>query len=156
MSLLHASGLAYGHPAQTSPLFTQVGFDLRPGDRVALVGPNGTGKTSLLRLLTGELSPTEGAIARKPGLQVASLDQVCQADPEMPLLDHVLGARPEVAALRGRIRYLEVRLDESEQALAYADALADYEAIGGYALEAEAERILAGRWKRRLLSIRGR
>ena len=144
MSLLHASGLAYGHPAQTSPLFTHVGFDLRPGDRVALVGPNGTGKTSLLRLLAGELMPSAGAIARRPGLQVASLSQVCLAAPETPLGDHVLGARPDVAALRERLRHLEARLDEPEQALAYADALADYEDADGYALEAVAERILAG------------
>lgn len=144
MSLLHASGLAYGHPAQNSPLFTEVAFDLRPGDRVALVGPNGTGKTSLLRLMTGELTPSEGAIARRPGLQVASLSQVCLAPPDMLLLDHVLASRPELASLRERIRHLETRLDEPEQALAYADALADYEAADGYALEAEAERILAG------------
>ena len=56
-------------------IFKDVTFTVAQGDRWAIVGRNGTGKTTLVKLLTGTLAPTKGNVARQPGLRIALLDQ---------------------------------------------------------------------------------
>ncbi len=56
-------------------LFSRVSLILSPGTRLAIVGPNGSGKTTFIRTLLGELEPTHGRITRAPGLRTAFLDQ---------------------------------------------------------------------------------
>src|SRR4051794_16451722 len=59
MSYIAASGLAYAHPGGDL-LFSGVAFNVAPGDHVGLIGANGVGKSTLLRILAGELSADEG------------------------------------------------------------------------------------------------
>ncbi|WP_146589194.1 ABC-F family ATP-binding cassette domain-containing protein [Puniceibacterium confluentis] len=62
------------------------------GDRVAFVGPNGVGKTSLIRMLTGEIAPDSGTITLGTNLQIAVFDQTrAQLDPEMSLWESLTG-----------------------------------------------------------------
>src|SRR5438046_10712265 len=56
-------------------LFSGVTFTVAPGERWGIVGRNGTGKTTLFRLLTGEMQPTRGVVARQPGLRVSLREQ---------------------------------------------------------------------------------
>jgi ATP-binding cassette subfamily F protein uup len=56
-------------------LFSDVDFILAPGTRLGFLGPNGSGKTSLIRLLTGELAPDSGQIIRAEGLRIVTFDQ---------------------------------------------------------------------------------
>jgi ATP-binding cassette subfamily F protein uup len=58
------------------PLFSGVTFTLSDGDRVGLIGPNGTGKSTLLKILAGELAADRGEVARRTGLRIAYLAQV--------------------------------------------------------------------------------
>jgi ATP-binding cassette subfamily F protein uup len=58
-----------------NPLLTHADFSLEPGERVCLIGRNGAGKTSLLRLITGEIHPDSGEIEFKSGLRISQLEQ---------------------------------------------------------------------------------
>ncbi|MBF0401778.1 MAG: ATP-binding cassette domain-containing protein [Magnetococcales bacterium] len=57
------------------PLLEEVSFFMEPGERVCLVGRNGMGKTTLMKLLAGELQPDSGEVVRQRGLRVARLEQ---------------------------------------------------------------------------------
>ena len=76
--LLHAQqiSLAFGH----LPLLDQADLRIEEGERVALIGRNGTGKSTLLKLMTGEVPPDAGRVWRAPGLRVARLDQEVLGD----------------------------------------------------------------------------
>jgi ATPase subunit of ABC transporter with duplicated ATPase domains len=53
----------------------QLTFDLQPGDILGVVGPNGTGKTTLLKLIIGKLKPDSGTVTVGPSVQVGYIDQ---------------------------------------------------------------------------------
>ena len=63
--------LAFGY----LPLFEDVSLRVEPGERICLIGRNGSGKSSLLRVISGETRPDNGTLWRQPGLRVARLDQ---------------------------------------------------------------------------------
>ena len=57
------------------PLLDEIGFTVASGERWGIVGRNGTGKTTLLRIITGALQPESGSVSRRPGLHMTMLDQ---------------------------------------------------------------------------------
>ncbi len=72
--LLHAEDLSFGYDAQ-KPLFRGLGFVINRHDRICIIGRNGKGKTTLLRLLAGELSPRDGRITMHPAAKVGYFAQ---------------------------------------------------------------------------------
>src|SRR3954468_8421473 len=68
---LERVSIAYGH----LPLLDEVALQVDARERVAVIGRNGTGKSTLLKILSGELSADGGTIWRQPGLRVARLEQ---------------------------------------------------------------------------------
>jgi ATP-binding cassette subfamily F protein uup len=76
--LIDAQGLSMSRPGR--PLFTDLSLTIETGDRLAIVGLNGGGKSTLLRVLAGSETPESGAVRRKRDLHVAMLDQ----RPEFP------------------------------------------------------------------------
>jgi ATP-binding cassette subfamily F protein uup len=76
------------------------------GDRVGLIGANGTGKTTLLRLLIGELAPDRGAVRRGANVQIAYYDQQReQLDPERSVVD-TIGDGNDMVTVNGRTRHV--------------------------------------------------
>src|ERR1044071_4667888 len=73
MLLLSCNGLERGFDAD--PLFTNVGFELHAGERVGLVGPNGVGKSTLMKILAGLDKPDAGEVRLHAGSRVALLRQ---------------------------------------------------------------------------------
>jgi len=75
----------------------EIDLTLAPGDRVALLGPNGGGKSTLVRLLLGLLRPASGTIVRRPGLRLGYV-------PQFPAFDRHFPVRVEEMILQGRLR----------------------------------------------------
>ncbi len=149
MSLVTASGLslAYGPKA----LFQDAAFTVAPKDRVGLIGANGTGKSSLLKILAGETPPDSGALAWRRGARAGYLAQDVAALPGGPLVEVVLASVPGRGAVEARLVATEAALHtagDPEEQLELSQALADLHAELEHFEERHgrhhAERILAG------------
>lgn len=84
MILLTASDLSRQFDA--APIFSGVTFDVRPGERIGLVGPNGTGKTTLLNILAGLDHADTGQLEKHPSADIALLEQEADFGPERTLI----------------------------------------------------------------------
>jgi ATPase subunit of ABC transporter with duplicated ATPase domains len=118
------------------PLLNGVSLRVGEGSRTALVGPNGTGKTTLLRIVAGDLAPTAGAVVRSGGLAVMR-QQVGEGAGEVrDLLLSV--AAPPVRAAAAALDAAELAMmerDDTATQMAYAQAIADWGDAGGYEAE---------------------
>ncbi len=149
MSLIRASQLSLAFGPKV--LFEGASFSIGPRDRIGLVGANGTGKSSLLRILAGEQSPDSGSLTFRRGCRVGYLPQDVAALTEGELLEVVLASVPGRGDLESRLTATEAALaqaaDATEQ-LELAQALADQHAELEHFEERhgrhQAERLLAG------------
>jgi ATP-binding cassette subfamily F protein 3 len=141
MSLLRVSGLSFEYSCESS-ILEGVSFSIDPGDRLAIVGANGVGKSTLLRLLAGQHQPTSGEIIVRSGLQISVVDQEFAALDDVNLFDFVFRALPVLSKVRGEIRHLETQLSNEAQANEYADRINDYQELGGFSKEAEVVQII--------------
>ncbi|MEM9475984.1 MAG: metal ABC transporter ATP-binding protein [Pseudomonadota bacterium] len=83
MSLLSVEGLSVSYGANT--VLRGVDLAVEPGEIVTIVGPNGSGKTSLFRAIIGATAPSAGRIARKPGLNIGYVPQRLHIDQTLPI-----------------------------------------------------------------------
>ena len=125
----------------------EASFDVRAGDKVALVGRNGAGKTSLLRVLAGDAPAKAGSVVRRGRLGYLPQEPRTAGDAATRrALDHVLGGRGLDEAVE-RLEKLRVAVEEDPSATKvgrFARAEDAYRDAGGYAGEAEARRLVAG------------
>jgi ATP-binding cassette subfamily F protein 3 len=143
MSLLALSQVSFAYSGG-SRLFEDASFPVNPTDRMVVVGPNGVGKSTLLRLLTGEFTPTNGEIVRRYPLVLGVADQGLLTGSSLTLFDFVFEASGALGRLRKDIGELERHLSDGERACEYATRVNEYEERGGYAAEAAVARILSG------------
>jgi ATP-binding cassette subfamily F protein 3 len=120
-------------------LFIGASFSLYDGDRVAVVGANGTGKSSLFALITGELTPDAGDVALQSGQVLAAVAQEVDADPR-PAVEFVLDGDRELRSIEQALSAAEADHDGARVGTLHAQL----EAIGGYAARARAARLLSG------------
>ncbi len=127
-------------------LLRDVSFRLAQGDRVGLVGPNGTGKTTLLRIAAGLDEPDAGAVAYARGTRLGFLRQELLGDATGTVEEHARGAAAHLRELETELSALEARLgDADEETLhRYADLQHHYDHAGGYDFEGTLRRVLAG------------
>jgi len=125
-----------------------VTFILNHGDRVGLVGPNGCGKTTLLRIAVGEEQPDQGSVSRSPpDLRIGYLEQALTYPEGATVGTAMLG---EHAQVEQQVQTLAEQIAQAsgeeldELLAAYGEALARFEAGGGYRAEAEVDVVLAG------------
>src|SRR5438874_2968730 len=96
MLLLSCSRLARGF--DEGPLFENVGFELYAGERVGLVGPNGVGKTTLMRILARQDRPDDGEVRLHAGARAALLRQDPELAPDHTLFAEARSALDELVA----------------------------------------------------------
>ena len=142
MAVLIASDL--GKDIVGEPLLRGVSFKLERRDRMTLSGRNGTGKTTLLRMLAGEVSLDRGELVLAKGVKVALHDQRPPRDRGRSLRDYILSGARELVAIEEELASLEQAMAGGAHDEAtlnrYAQAQADLEHAGGY------------RWRERALS----
>ncbi|WP_437775859.1 ABC-F family ATP-binding cassette domain-containing protein [Sorangium sp. So ce1097] len=132
-------------------LFLEASAAVNRGEKVGLVGPNGSGKTTIFRMITREEAPDGGQVAIDRGVTIGYFSQdVGEMKGRSAVAETMDGAGP-VSEVAAELRELEAaladpeRMDEMESLIErFGQAQARYEELGGYALDARAREILAG------------
>lgn len=106
--LIQAAAVSYAHGGNR--VLDGAQLDLRVGERVAIVGANGTGKSTLLRLLARDLTPSAGAVTTARGTTVGMLTQHASLDPALTARDAVAVAAGDADLLEAQARELEERM----------------------------------------------
>ncbi|GJQ07587.1 glycosyl transferase family 2 [Capnocytophaga cynodegmi] len=134
-------------------LFENVAFMLNAGDRVGLIGKNGAGKSTMLKLLAKELKPDSGTIATDKEINIGFLKQDIDFENGRTILEEAYQAFQEIKRLEDKIDQIhsemELRTDyESESYHNLMDTLSEithrYEIIGGYQYKGNTEKVLLG------------
>lgn len=134
-------------------LFEEVAFMLNAGDRVGLIGKNGAGKSTMLKLLSRELKPDSGTIAADKDVRIGFLKQDIDFVKGRTILEEAYQAFREIKSLEQKLddihHQIETRTDyESESYHNLLDMLSDYthrfDLIGGYQYQGETEKVLLG------------
>jgi len=146
MSLITASDLSKSFGSKD--IFSGLSLSLPRGARIAIVGPNGIGKTTLLRILLGLEEPSSGTIQKARGLSLGYLPQEAHLSGKHTLWDECLGALSDLLALESELASLEAAMGDPEQAEAalerYAKLQPDFEARSGYTYETRIRQTLTG------------
>ncbi len=145
--MLTASGLSKSYGPRR--LFRDVTLELSAGRRIALVGGNGTGKTTLIEILVGIGEPDEGKITKPRDMLLGYLPQNLVDTAAGTVLEEVIAGAGELAELEKRLHHLEAKLqdltaDQDAVLAEYGEVQGHFSALGGYALEADARKVLAG------------
>ncbi|MBI5858839.1 MAG: ATP-binding cassette domain-containing protein [Sphingobacteriales bacterium] len=123
-------------------------WHIQPGERIGLIGYNGTGKSTLLKLLVGEYSPSKGTVERSRSTSIGYLHQdLLSFDTSDSILRVALGAFEKVLLLEKEIEILGKELERTgdEKTLHdYSDKLHELETLGGYNIHHQTEEILQG------------
>lgn len=146
MSLLSAQALSKSYGAQD--IFTNLSLDIPPQARIAIVGANGVGKTTLLRILIGEEEASQGRIQRARQITIGYLPQEATLAEERTLWEYCLFALKDILAIEQQLHQLEIAMASSTAPTdileRYGTLQEQYEKMGGYAYETTIRQTLSG------------
>jgi ATP-binding cassette subfamily F protein 3 len=129
-------------------VFTDLSFSIARGDKIALVGPNGCGKTTLLKIIAGVDETSGGAVNYARGTTTGYLSQTSEESNENTVWREMYDTFTEMQALAAHLRQLEQDMLDparSEQALErYGEAEHRFEQMGGYQVDSRIRRVLSG------------
>ena len=129
------------------PVLDGLSFEVAAGERVGILGANGCGKTTLFRILSGELEPDEGTAAIRRGRRVGLISQIPVYPAGWTTEDVLREAHSRLRAMAERMQELEglMATDSSESLLKEYDRLADdFRRLGGYDMDRERNRVANG------------
>jgi ATP-binding cassette subfamily F protein 3 len=143
MSLAQFSDVHFGYPG--NDILVGASLLIRPGERLALLGPNGTGKSTALKLLSGELAPDSGDVRVLGKTRVGYLRQSQTHVGQGSLLDAVMEPFAALSAMHEEILRLEGSLGEAVPAdlERYGELQERYTQAGGYEIESRVKRLTA-------------
>jgi ATP-binding cassette, subfamily F, member 3 len=132
----------------TGEVLKDVNWEVKPGDRIGLVGVNGAGKSTQLKIITGKTEPTTGTIIRPADLKIAYLSQEFEVDPSHTVRDEFWTVFKEANEVQSKLHHIPTLMetadpDELDRLIHELDKLQRrFDALGGYGLESQIEKIL--------------
>jgi ATP-binding cassette subfamily F protein 3 len=132
----------------TGEVLKDVTWEVKPGERVGLVGVNGAGKSTQLKIIAGEIEPTTGEIIRPASLKIAYLTQEFEVEPTRTIREEFWTVFTEANAIQQSLTDIHQAMEEAEsqeleKLINQLDKLQrKFEGLGGYTLEAEIEKIM--------------
>ncbi len=146
--MLTVSGLEKAHGSRR--LFADVTLQLSAGRRIALIGGNGVGKTTLLETIMGVQDADAGVVHKPKDLRVGYLAQELPEATDRTVLAETLDGAEHIREVAERLAELNAQLEADDGSNMeriidqYGQAQSEFETLGGYAFESEAHRVLAG------------
>jgi ATP-binding cassette subfamily F protein 3 len=134
-------------------LFEEIAFRLNAGDRVGLIGKNGAGKSTMLKLLSKDMAPDEGTIATEKDLKIGFLRQDIDFEQGRTVLDESYQAFADIKAMEQKLEEINTALAERTdyESEGYHQLMVDlndvthhYEILGGYNYQGDTEKVLLG------------
>ena len=126
-------------------------WSIQRGEKIGLIGPNGSGKTTIFKLITGELAPQIGTVTRSRGLQVAYLPQEPTLEPGRSVYDEVATTFDNVRQLEERIAEVAHQISERHETAEAGELMEEYDelnqrlhAAGGYQYDTTLKEVLGG------------
>jgi ATP-binding cassette, subfamily F, member 3 len=132
----------------TGEVLKDVNWEVKPGDRIGLVGVNGAGKSTQLKIITGKIEPTTGSIIRPADLKIAYLSQEFEVDPSHTVRDEFWTVFKEANEVQSKLHHIPTLMEtadpeELDKLIHELDKQQRrFEALGGYGLESQIEKIL--------------
>ncbi|MEY3433514.1 MAG: hypothetical protein RL131_1450 [Bacteroidota bacterium] len=123
-------------------------WHIHPGERIGLIGYNGTGKSTLLKLLAGEYQPSSGTVERSRSTTIGYLHQdLLSFDTDESILQVAMGAFERVMQIQREIEIIGAELEKQEdekKLILYTDLLHEMDLLDGYNIEHKTEDVLHG------------
>ncbi|MFZ1028341.1 MAG: ABC-F family ATP-binding cassette domain-containing protein [Limnoraphis robusta] len=132
----------------TGVILKDVNWEVKPGERIGLVGVNGAGKTTQLKIIAGETEPTSGQVIRPASLNIAYLTQEFEVDPTRTVREEFWTVFVEANKIQESLAHVQRDMETAspeqlDSLITKLDRLQrQFEGIHGYALEAQIEKIL--------------
>lgn len=111
MSLLTALNLKFGF--SDGVLFKDAAFQVEENDRIGLIGSNGTGKTTLFKLITGEYTPQEGGIVRGKDVRIGYMEQYLECEDNLTVYEEVLKVFSDVSEMEKELEEITKKLENN-------------------------------------------
>jgi len=132
----------------TGEVLKDVSWEVKPGDRIGLVGVNGAGKSTQLKIIAGEIEPTAGEVIRPASLHIAYLTQEFEVDPTRTVREEFWTVFKEANDVQHSLAQVQREMETAdaeklERLIHKLDRLQrHFEALDGYGLDAQIEKIL--------------
>ena len=141
--MITVSDLSLNYSGQ--PLFSHVDLQFTRGNCYGIIGANGAGKSTFLKILSGQLEPSSGQVSILPNTRMSVLKQDQNAYDAYPVMDTVIMGNQKLYDTGREMNALYEKEDfTDEDGLRAADLQAEYAEMGGYEAESDASRILQG------------